>query len=151
MKDNAAITMSDEEYAELERLVTVMRNAEDVQYAAFLALCPTGEEGAFDEHMCEIYRALHETGMIEGDSDGDAFYFRGLTDEGVRYVEHVEEGSEGMLWDADFSDDENGGVQSSSHVPKPKKGEDRKESAAPSDVQCDSQASSQNIFSKSLG
>ena len=151
MKDNAVIAIGDEEYAELERLVTVMRNAEDVQYAAFLALCPTGEEGAFDEHMCKIYRALHEAGMIEGDSDGDAFYFRALTDEGVHYVEHVKEGSEERILGAHLLDGEDGEVRSNSHALTPKKDRNSKELAVQSDVQRDSQASSQNAPSKSLG
>ena len=151
MEDNFAITINDEEFAELKRLVDVTRNAEDVQYAAFLTLCPTGEEGAFDEHMCEIYRALHEAGMIEGDSDGDAFYFRALTDEGVCYVEHIEEGFEAGLWNAHLSEnDEEGKIQSGFHVSEAEKSEHCEELEAQSDTQHNSQDASSESSNSAL-
>lgn len=96
------LNLQEHEYAELARLVEAERAGDDVQYAAFSALCPTGEEGAFDGAMCDVYRVLHEQGFVDGESDGEAFYFSALTLEGRAYVEEREleaaEGSERALW-----------------------------------------------------
>lgn len=99
------LELKDYEYAELARLVAAERSGEDVQYAAFSALCPTGEEGAFDGSMCDVYRALHAGGFVDGESDGEAFYFSALTPFGRSYVEkrelEAEEGGERSLWQQD--------------------------------------------------
>ena len=58
------LNLQEHEYAELARLVEAERAGDDVQYAAFSALCPTGEEGAFDGAMCDVYRVLHEQGRV---------------------------------------------------------------------------------------
>lgn len=102
MSDSNEIVLSDEERAEIVRLACVEREGGDAQYAAFTALCPTGEEGAFDIAMCDLYRSLHAHGFVDGESDGEAFYFGALTPEGRAYAEEWEmraaEGSERALW-----------------------------------------------------
>lgn len=102
MSDSNEIVLSDEERAEIVRLARVEREGGDAQYAAFTALCPTGEEGTFDIAMCDLYRSLHAHGFVDGESDGDAFYFGALTPVGRAYAEEHEikaaEGSERALW-----------------------------------------------------
>lgn len=102
MSDSNEIVLSDEELTEIVRLARVEREGGDAQYAAFTALCPTGEEGAFDIEMCDLYRSLHAHGFVDGESDGEAFYFGALTAEGRAYAEECEmrtaEGSERALW-----------------------------------------------------
>lgn len=102
MSDSNEIVLSDEELTEIVRLARVEREGGDAQYAAFTALCPTGEEGAFDIEMCDLYRSLHAHGFVDGESDGEAFYFGALTPEGRAYAEECEmrtaEGSERALW-----------------------------------------------------
>ena len=102
MSDSNEIVLSDEELTEIVRLARVEREGGDAQYAAFTALCPTGEEGAFDIKMCDLYRSLHAHGFVDGESDGEAFYFGALTPEGRAYAEECEmrtaEGSERALW-----------------------------------------------------
>ena len=102
MSDSNEIVLSDEELTEIVRLARVEREGGDAQYAAFTALCPTGEEGAFDIELCDLYRSLHAHGFVDGESDGEAFYFGALTPEGRAYAEECEmrtaEGSERALW-----------------------------------------------------
>ncbi len=125
MRESSVITIDSREYAELKRLVDAARNAGDVQYAAFSALCPTGEEGVFDTSACEAYRRLQAAGFVEGDFDDGAFYFRALTYEGVRHVERLEDPDE-EAWGGDAG-------HSSAAEPAPdKKGADVSAAAASS-------------------
>ena len=54
---------------------------------------------------CDVYRALHAGGFVDGESDGEAFYFSALTPFGRSYVEkrelEAEEGGERSLWQQD--------------------------------------------------
>ncbi|MDO4442863.1 MAG: hypothetical protein Q4B69_03220 [Slackia sp.] len=74
--------ISREEAAELRMLVSVERDNGDVTYAAFHSLCPTGEEFAFDDKACAIYRVLARRGMIEGADTENGFLFFNLAQEG---------------------------------------------------------------------
>ncbi|MFR4999306.1 MAG: hypothetical protein ACLUCU_02355 [Slackia sp.] len=74
--------ISREEAAELRMLVSVERDGGDVAYAAFHSLCPTGEEFAFDDKACAVYRVLARRGMIEGADTENGFLFFNLTQEG---------------------------------------------------------------------
>ena len=126
MSDSNEIVLSDEELAEIVRLARVEREGGDAQYAAFTALCPTGEEGAFDIEMCDLYRSLHAHGFMDGESDGEAFYFGALTPEGRAYAEECEmrtaEGSERALWRQ--------GTAEASGVDDPEKGDSPAEYAS---------------------
>ena len=82
MQNTQALALSQREISELVRLARVARDGGDVQLAAFTALCPTGEEGAFDEEVCDCYRTLLAAGLVDGEAEGGAFYFNGLTEEG---------------------------------------------------------------------
>lgn len=86
-----------EEYAELARLVDAELNGGDVEYLAFSSLCPTMREGEFDEGVCMIFERLRDAGMIEGESDGEGFYFVGLTPKGREFVIRREEGEDGIF------------------------------------------------------
>lgn len=73
---DVARAITREEGAELHALVTAERNGEDVVYAAFRSLCPTGEEFAFDDKSCAVYRLLHKRGLIDGaDAEGGFLFF----------------------------------------------------------------------------
>ena len=74
--------ISREEATELHMLVSVERDDGDVAYAAFHSLCPTGEEFAFDDKACAVYRVLARRGMIEGADTENGFLFFNLTQEG---------------------------------------------------------------------
>lgn len=74
--------ISREEADELRMLASVERDGGDVAYAAFHSLCPTGEEFAFDDKACAVYRVLARRGMIEGADTENGFLFFNLTQEG---------------------------------------------------------------------
>lgn len=71
-----------EEAEELRMLIATERDGGDMAYAAFHSLCPTGEEYAFDDKACAIYRLLEKRGLIEGADTGNGFLFFGLTQNG---------------------------------------------------------------------
>ncbi len=71
-----------EEAAELRMLVDAERAGNDVTYAAFHSLCPTGEEFAFDDKACAVYRLLDKRGLIEGAEADGGFLFFNLTQTG---------------------------------------------------------------------
>ena len=71
-----------EEAEELRMLIATERDGGDMAYAAFHSLCPTGEEYAFDDKACAIYRLLEKRGLIEGADAGNGFLFFGLTQNG---------------------------------------------------------------------
>lgn len=74
--EDIARAITREEGTELHALVTAERNGEDVVYAAFRSLCPTGEEFAFDDKSCAVYRLLHKRGLIDGaDAEGGFLFF----------------------------------------------------------------------------
>lgn len=79
---DAARTITHEEAAELRMLVATERDGGDVSYAAFHSLCPTGEEFAFDDKACAIYRLLAQRGLIEGADTENGFLFFNLTQAG---------------------------------------------------------------------
>ena len=81
------IDLGDEEYEELKALVECERTGGDVTLAAFRSLCPTGEEGAFDERKVEAYSALLAAGFVSGVRSEGAFYFQGLEQAGVDFVD----------------------------------------------------------------
>lgn len=82
MKIHNGVQLSDVEYEELLTLAEAADNGEDVMLAAFMRLCPTGQEGAFDESIVAAYAALADLGFIEGVQEGDEFFFEDITPAG---------------------------------------------------------------------
>lgn len=82
MKMHNGVQLSDVEYEELLTLAEAADNGEDVMLAAFMRLCPTGQEGAFDESVVAAYAALAELGFIEGVQEGGEFFFEDITPAG---------------------------------------------------------------------
>ena len=75
MKIHNGVQLSDVEYEELLTLAEAADNGEDVMLAAFMRLCPTGQEGAFDESIADL-------GFIEGVQEGGEFFFEDITPAG---------------------------------------------------------------------
>ena len=82
MKIHNGVQLSDVEYEELLTLAEAADNGEDVMLAAFMRLCPTGQEGAFDESIVAAYAALADLGFIEGVQEGCEFFFEDITPAG---------------------------------------------------------------------
>ena len=82
MKIHNGVQLSDVEYEELLTLAEAADNGEDVMLAAFMRLCPTGQEGAFDESIVAAYAALADLGFIEGVQEGGEFFFEDITPAG---------------------------------------------------------------------
>ena len=82
MKMHNGIQLSDVEYEELLTLAEAADNGEDVMLTAFMRLCPTGQEGAFDESVVAAYAALADLGFIEGVQEGGEFFFEDITPAG---------------------------------------------------------------------
>lgn len=82
MKIHNGVQLSDVEYEELLTLAEAADNGEDVMLAAFMRLCPTGQEGAFDESIVAAYAALADLGFIEGVQEGSEFFFEDITPAG---------------------------------------------------------------------
>ena len=82
MKIHNGVQLSDVEYEELLTLAEAADNGEDVMLTAFMRLCPTGQEGAFDESVVAAYAALAELGFIEGVQEGGEFFFEDITPAG---------------------------------------------------------------------
>lgn len=82
MKMHNGVQLSDVEYEELLTLAEAADNGEDVMLAAFMRLCPTGQEGAFDESVVAAYAALADLGFIEGVREGGEFFFEDITPAG---------------------------------------------------------------------
>lgn len=82
MKIHNGVQLSDVEYEELLTLAEAADNGEDVMLAAFMRLCPTGQEGAFDESIVAAYAALADLGFIEGVQEGNEFFFEDITPAG---------------------------------------------------------------------
>ena len=70
------VQLSDVEYEELLTLAEAADNGEDVMLTAFMRLCPTGQEGAFDESVVAAYAALADLGFIEGVQEGCEFFLK---------------------------------------------------------------------------
>ena len=79
MKMHNGVQLSDVEYEELLTLAEAADNGEDVMLAAFMRLCPTGQEGVFDESVVAAYAALADLGFIEGVQEGGEFFFEDIT------------------------------------------------------------------------
>ena len=79
MKMHNGVQLSDVEYEELLTLAEAAANGEDVMLTAFMRLCPTGQEGAFDESVVAAYAALADLGFIEGVQEGGEFFFEDIT------------------------------------------------------------------------
>ena len=82
MKMHSGVQLSDVEYEELLTLAEAADNGEDVMLTAFMRLCPTGQEGAFDESVVAAYAALADLGFIEGVQEGGEFFFEDITPAG---------------------------------------------------------------------
>ena len=82
MKMHNGVQLSDVEYEELLTLAEAADNGEDVMLTAFMRLCPTGQEGAFDESVVAAYAALADLGFIEGVQEGGEFFFEDITPAG---------------------------------------------------------------------
>lgn len=82
MKIHNGVQLSDVEYEELLTLAEAADNGEDVMLAAFMRLCPTGQEGAFNESIVAAYAALADLGFIEGVQEGGEFFFEDITPAG---------------------------------------------------------------------
>ena len=82
MKIHNGVQLRDDEYEELLALAEAADNGEDVMLAAFMRLCPTGQEGAFDEAVVAAYDALAAAGFIEGVREGGEFFFEDITPAG---------------------------------------------------------------------
>lgn len=82
MKMHNGVQLSDVEYEELLTLAEAADNGEDVMLTAFMRLCPTGQEGAFDESTVAAYAALADLGFIEGVQEGGEFFFEDITPAG---------------------------------------------------------------------
>ena len=82
MKMHNGVQLSDVEYEELLTLAEAADNGEDVMLTAFMRLCPTGQEGAFDESVVAAYAALSDLGFIEGVQEGCEFFFEDITPAG---------------------------------------------------------------------
>lgn len=82
MKMHNGVQLSDVEYEELLTLAEAADNGEDVMLTAFMRLCPTGQEGAFDESVVAAYAALADSGFIEGVQEGGEFFFEDITPAG---------------------------------------------------------------------
>ena len=82
MKMHNGVQLSDVEYEELLTLAEAADNGEDVMLTAFMRLCPTGQEGAFDESVVAAYAALVDLGFIEGVQEGGEFFFEDITPAG---------------------------------------------------------------------
>ena len=82
MKMHNGVQLSDVEYEELLTLAEAADNGEDVMLTAFTRLCPTGQEGAFDESVVAAYAALVDLGFIEGVQEGGEFFFEDITPAG---------------------------------------------------------------------
>ena len=82
MKIHNGVQLSDVEYEELLTLAEAADNGEDVMLAAFMRLCPTGQEDAFDESIVAAYAALADLGFIEGVQEGGEFFFEDITPAG---------------------------------------------------------------------
>ena len=78
MKMHNGVQLSDVEYEELLTLAEAADNGEDVMLTAFMRLCPTGQEGAFDESVVAAYAALADLGFIEGVQEGGEFFFEDM-------------------------------------------------------------------------
>lgn len=78
--------LGEAEYDELAMLVDAADAGEDVTLLAFQRLCPSGQEGAFDQNAVFIYQTLAEAGLIEGVCEDGEFFFEGLTEQGIEAV-----------------------------------------------------------------
>lgn len=79
---DATFGITHEEADELRMLISTEREGGDMAYAAFHSLCPTGEEFAFDDKACAIYRLLAQRGLIDGADTENGFLFFNLTQAG---------------------------------------------------------------------
>lgn len=109
MKIHNGVQLSDVEYEELLTLAEAADNGEDVMLAAFMRLCPTGQEGAFDESIVAAYAALADLGFIEGVQEGGEFFFEDITPAGRSLTNPgfaANRGDESALFDEAVSFDE---------------------------------------------
>lgn len=109
MKMHNGVQLSDVEYEELLTLAEAADNGEDVMLAAFMRLCPTGQEGAFDESIVAAYTALADLGFIEGVQEGGEFFFEDITPAGRSLTNPTfaaNRGDESALFDEAVSFDE---------------------------------------------
>ena len=109
MKIHNGVQLSDVEYEELLTLAEAADNGEDVMLAAFMRLCPTGQEGAFDESIVAAYAALADLGFIEGVQEGGEFFFEDITPAGRSLTNPsfaANRGDESALFDEAVSLDE---------------------------------------------
>ena len=109
MKIHNGVQLSDVEYEELLTLAEAADNGEDVMLAAFMRLCPTGQEGAFDESIVAAYAALADLGFIEGVQEGGEFFFEDITPAGRSLTNPTfaaNRGDESALFDEAVSLDE---------------------------------------------
>lgn len=109
MKIHNGVQLSDVEYEELLTLAEAADNGEDVMLAAFMRLCPTGQEGAFDESIVAAYAALADLGFIEGVQEGGEFFFEDITPAGRSLTNPTfaaNRGDESALFDEAVSFDE---------------------------------------------
>ena len=109
MKIHNGVQLSDVEYEELLTLAEAADNGEDVMLAAFMRLCPTGQEGAFDESIVAAYAALADLGFIEGVQEGGEFFFEDITPTGRSLTNPsfaANRGNESALFDEAVSLDE---------------------------------------------
>ncbi len=72
---------------ELSTLVDALDAGEDVTLVAFQRLCPTGQEGAFDQNAVFIYQTLAEEGFIDGVCEDGEFFFEDITERGIKAVQ----------------------------------------------------------------
>ena len=109
MKIHNGVQLSDVEYEELLTLAEAADNGEDVMLAAFMRLCPTGQEGAFDESIVAAYAVLADLGFIEGVQEGGEFFFEDITPAGRSLTNPsfaANRGDESALFDEAVSLDE---------------------------------------------
>lgn len=83
MSEYGSQALTEDESLELTMLADAADAGEDVTLVAFQRLCPTGQEGAFDQNAVFIYQSLADKGYIEGVSEGDEFFFERLTERGI--------------------------------------------------------------------
>ena len=86
MRYNDVIELSDAEFEEMAMLVDALEAGEDETLKAFQSLCPTGQEGVFDEEKVALYSGLSEKGLIQGVEQDGEFFFEKLTGLGVEAV-----------------------------------------------------------------
>lgn len=82
------IDLQSSEFNELKLLVESEKKGDDPKDTATRRLKPDGN--VFDDRICEIYKGLHDVGLVSGFSVHSGFLFSSLTQKGIDFIEDYE-------------------------------------------------------------